>query len=104
MQIVYIWPSCDDGRRWIRVLPGTQYSHSRPATHIMSSKAKEGIQKVVSDDSTKSTKEIMKGFGFHRARRERKMALGKWTSAQKEFRPLDEILGFENIREKVEGN
>ena len=32
------------------------------------------------------------------------MALGKWTSSHKELRPLDEILGFENIRKKVEGN
>ena len=39
-----------------------------------------------------------------RVRRERKMALGKWTSCHKELRPLDEFLGFENIRKKVEGN
>ena len=39
-----------------------------------------------------------------RVRRERKMALGKWTSCLKEPCPLDEFLGFENIRKKVEGN
>ena len=116
--MVYIWPSCDDGRRWIGVVPGTKHNHSRPAPHIMSSKVKEHIRKVVSDDSTKSTKDIMKGFGLgyvpteasspaanaDHVRRERKMALGKWTSSHKELRPLDEILGFENIRKKVEGN
>ena len=32
------------------------------------------------------------------------MALGKWTSSHKELCPLDEILRFENIRKKVEGN
>ena len=116
--MVYIWPSCDDERRWIGVVPGTKHNHSRPAPHIMSSKVKEHIRKVVSDDSTKSTKDIMKGFGLgyvpaeasspaanaDRVRWERKMAFGKWKSSHKELRPLDEILEFEKIRKKVEGN
>ena len=96
-------------------MPGTQHIHSKPAPHTLSSKVKEDIRKVVSDDSTKSTKDIMKGFGigYVRAeasspaanadleRRERKMA---WMSFHKELRPLDEILGFDKIRKKVEGN
>lgn len=116
--MVYIWPSSDDGRRWIGVVPGTQHNHSKPAPHILSSKVKEDIRKVVSDDSTKSTKDIMKGLGIgyvpaeasspaanaDRVRRERKMALGKFMSFHKELRPLDEILGFDKIRKKVEGN
>jgi len=75
----------------------------------MSSKVKEDIQRVVSDDSTKSTKYIMKGLGIgcvpaeasspaanaDRVRRERKMALGKRVSVHKDLRPLDEILNFE---------
>lgn len=69
---------------------------------------------MVSDDSTKSTKDIMREFGLGYVpaeasspaanadcvRQERKMALGKWMSSHKELRPLDEILGFENIRKK----
>ena len=116
--MVYIWPSLDNGRRWIGVVPGTQHNHSKPAPHILSSKVKEDIRKVVSYDSTKSTKDIMKGFGIgyvpaeasspaanaDRVRRERKMALGKWMSFHKELHLLDEILGFDKIRKKVEGN
>lgn len=92
--------------------------HATQSPHILSSKVKDDIRKAVSDDSTKSTKDIMKGFGIgyvpveasspaanaDRARRERKMALKKWMSIHKELRPLQEILGFEKIREKVEGN
>ena len=73
---------------------------------------------MVSDDSTRSTKDIMKGLGIgyvpaeasspaanaDRVRKERKMALGKWMSVHKELRPLDEILYFEKIRKKVESN
>lgn len=73
---------------------------------------------MVSDDGTKSTKDIMKGFGIgyvpaeasspaanaDRVRRERKMALEKWMSFHKELCPLDEILGFDKISKKVEGN
>lgn len=71
---------------------------------------------MVSDDVTKSTKDIMKGIGYvpaeasspaanaDRVRRERKLALGKWMSFHKELRPLDEILGFDKIRKKVDGN
>ena len=69
----------------------------------MSSKVKEDIQRVVSDDSTKSTKDITKGLGIgyvppkassptantDRVRRERKMALSKWVSVHKDLRPLD---------------
>ena len=109
--MVYIWPSLDDERRWIGVVPGTQHIHSKPAPHTLSSKVKEDIRKVVSDDSTKSTKDIMKGFGIGYVpaeasspaanadleRRERKMA---WMSFHKELRPLDEILGFDKIRKK----
>ena len=116
--MVYIWPVSDDGRRWIGVVPGTEHNHGKPAPHILSSKVKEDIRKVVSGDSTKSTKDIMKGYGIgyvpaeasspaanaDRVRRERKMELGKWMSFHKELRPLDEILSFEKIRKKVEGN
>jgi hypothetical protein len=68
----------------------------------MSSKVKEDIQRVVSNDSTKTTKDIMKGLGIgyvpaeasapaanaDHVRKERKMALGKFTSVHKELRPL----------------
>ena len=69
---------------------------------------------MVSNDSTKSTKDIMKGLGIGYVpaeasspaanadcvRKERKMALGKWMSVHKELRPLDGILYFEKIRKK----
>lgn len=62
--MVYIWPVSDDGQRWIGVVPGTEHNHGKPAPHILSSKVKEDIRKVVSGESTKSTKDIMKGFGI----------------------------------------
>ena len=36
--MVYIWPSCDDGRQWIGVVPGTQHNHSNQ--HHISCRAK----------------------------------------------------------------
>ena len=114
--MVYIWPCSDDGRRWVGIVPGTQHNHDKPAPHVMSSKVKEDIQRVVSNDSTKTTKDIMKGLGIgyvpaeasapaanaDRVRKERKMALGKLMSVHKELRPLDEVLCFDKIRKKVE--
>ena len=100
--MVYIWLCSDDGRRWVGIVPGTQHNHDKPAPHVMSSKVKEDIQRVVSNDSTKTTKDIMKGLGIgyvpakasapaanaDHVRKERKMALGKFTSVHKELRPL----------------
>jgi len=88
--------------------------HPKPAPHIMSSKVKEDIQRVVSDDSTKSTKDITKGLGIgyvppkpssptantDRVRRERKMARSKWVSVHKDLCPLDEILNFEKFERR----
>ena len=116
--MVYIWPCNDDGRRWVGVVPGTGHNHNKPAPHNMSSKVKEDIQRVVSGDSSKKTKDIMKGLGIgyvpaeasspaanaDRVRKERKIALGKWTSVHREIRPLDEVLQFDKIRKKVESN
>ena len=84
----------------------------------MSSKVKEDIQRVVSGDSSKKTKDIMKGLGIgyvpaeasspaanaDRVRKERKIALGKWTSVHREIRPLNKVLQFDKIRKKVESN
>ena len=116
--MVYIWPCNDDGRRWVGVVPGTGHNHNKPAPHNMSSKVKEDIQRVVSGDSSKKTKDIMKGLGIgyipaeasspaanaDRVRKERKIALGKWTSVHREIRPLDEVLQFDKIQKKVESN
>ena len=116
--MVYIWPCNDDGRRWVGVVPGTGHNHNKPAPHNMSSKVKEDIQRVVSGDSSKKTKDIMKGLGIgyvpaeasspaanaDRVRKERKIALGKWMSVHREIRPLDEVLQFDKIRKKVESN
>ncbi|PFX32199.1 ATP-dependent DNA helicase RecQ [Stylophora pistillata] len=116
--MVYMWPCIDDGRRWVGVVPGTRHNHSKPAPHNVSSKVKEDIQRLISDDSSKKTKDIMKGLGLgyvpaeasspaanaDRVRKERKLALGKWNSVNKELRPLDEILQFDRIRKKVESN
>jgi hypothetical protein len=60
------------------------------APHIMSSKVKEDIQIVMTEDSSKTKKDLMKGFGLgyvpgetttaaanvDRVRKERKLALG----------------------------
>lgn len=35
-------------------------------------------------------------------KKERKIAPGKWTSFHKELHPLDEILGFDQIRKKID--
>ena len=116
--MVYIWPCQDDGRRWVGVVPGTDHNHPKPAPHVMSSKVKEDIQRVVSDDSTKTTKDIMKGLGMgyvpgeasapaanaDRVRKERKLALGGMISIHKDLRPLDEILYFNKIIKKIENN
>ena len=64
MHMVYIWPCNDDGRRWVGVVQGTGHNHNKPAPHNMSSKVKEDIQRVVSGDSSKKTKDIMKGLGI----------------------------------------
>lgn len=59
--MVYMWPCIDDGRRCVGVVPGTRHNHNKPAPH-MSSKVKEDIQRVISDDSSKKTNGIMKAL------------------------------------------
>ena len=117
-QMIYVWPEIDNGKRWVGLVPGTQHNHPKPAPHIMSSKVKEDLQKVVEDDISKSTKDLMKGLGLEyvpgeasaaaanadRIRRERKLALNKSSTVHKDLRPLDEILKFDKIRKKVESS
>ena len=59
-----IWPCIEDRRRWYGVVPGTQHNHTKLAPHIMSSKVKEDIRRVVSNDATKTTKDLTKGLGL----------------------------------------
>lgn len=54
-QMLYIWPANDDGRRWIGVVHGTKHNHAMPAAHNMSTKVKEDIHRVITDDCSRTT-------------------------------------------------
>ena len=48
----------------VGLVPVTRHNHNKPAPHSISSRVKEDIQRVVSDDSFKKTKDSVKGLGI----------------------------------------
>ena len=115
-QLIYIWPTEDDGHRWIGIVPGIKHNHSKPAPHTISQETKQKIITALKSDSTLTTKDLQKGYGVgivpgelspaatnpERLRRERSRALKMSFGNQKSFSPLLQIMDFEKIREKVE--
>ena len=115
-QLIYIWPSNDDGRRWIGVVPGLKHNHSKPAPHIISQETKQKIKSALAADNTLTTKDLQKGYGVgvvpgelspaaanpEKLRRERSRVLKTTVGNQKTIFPLLQIMDFEKIREKVE--
>ena len=66
IHFVYIWPTNDkDDRRWLGVLSReaeVKHNHSRPAEHKISSKVSEDIQRTVHQDTSKTAKDLLKGY------------------------------------------
>ncbi len=61
-QLIYIWPTNDDGHRWIGIKPGLKHNHSKPA-HVIPQETKHKIKTALTSDSTHMTKDLQKGFG-----------------------------------------
>lgn len=115
-QLIYIWPSKDDGRRWIGIVPGLKHNHSKPAPHSISQETKQKIKTALTSDSTLTTKDLQKGYGVgmvpgelspaatnpERLRRERTRVLQTIVGNKKSILPLLQIMDFEKIRQKVE--
>ena len=115
-QLIYIWPTSDDGRRWIGIVPGLKHNHSKPAPHVITQETKHKIKNALTSDSTLTTKDLQKGYGVgmvpgelspaaanpERIRRERSRILKTTVGNQKSIFPLLQIMDFEKIREKVE--
>ena len=114
--LIYIWPSNDDGWRWIGVVPGLKHNQSKPAPHVITQETKQKIKSALAADSTLTMKDLQKGYGVgmvpgelspaapnpERLRRERSRVLNTTVANKKSFFPLLQIMDFENIREKVE--
>lgn len=62
--IVYAWPTNDDGRRWMGIVPGTKHNHSKPAPHRVSHEVKGRIGSALKHDSSLTTKDLVKGCGI----------------------------------------
>ena len=117
-QIMYAWPTNDDGRRWMGIVPDPdlKHNHSKPAPHRISQEVKCKIGAALKEDTSLTTKDLQKGCGIgiipgevspaaanaERVRRERSRILSTTSTTRKELMPLLKILDFEKIREKVE--
>ena len=119
-QLIYAWPTNDDGRRWMGIVPGPdlKHNHSKPAPHRISQEVKCKIGNALKNDTSLTTKDLQKGCGIgiipgevspaaanpERVRRERShiLATTATSKSSKELMPLLKILDFEKIREKVE--
>ena len=117
-QILYAWPTNDDGRRWIGIVPGPdlKHNHRTPAPHRISQEVKCKIGNALKMDTSLTTKDLQKGCGIgvipgevspaaanpERVRRERSNILAKTSKCSKELMPLLKILDFNKVREKVE--
>ena len=117
-QIMYAWPTNDDGRRWMGIVPDPdlKHNHSKPAPHRISQEVKCKIGAALKKDTSLTTKDLQKGCGIgiipgevspaaanaERVRRERSRILSTTSTTRKELMPLLKILDFEKIREKVE--
>ena len=100
--LIYMWPTNDDGRRWVGIVPGLNHNHPKPAPHLISQETKEKIKSAMSNDSTLSTKDLQKGYGVglvpaelspaasnpERLRRERKRALKITVGRQRSIFPV----------------
>ena len=119
-QILYAWPTNDDGRRWMGIVsgPDLKHNHRKPAPHRLSQEVKCKIGNALKKDSSLTTKDLQKGCGVgiipgevspaaanpERVRRERSNILATTSKSSKELMPLLKILDFSQIREKVEKN
>lgn len=117
-QLLYAWPTNDDGRRWMGIVPGEnlKHNHVKPAPHRISEEVKCKIGNALKNDTSLTTKDLQKGSGMgiipaevspaaanpERIRRERSNVLTTTSKSSKELMPLLKILDFEKIREKVE--
>ena len=117
-QIVYAWPTNDDGRRWMGIVPSPtlKHNHSKPAPHRINQEVKCRIGNALKNDTSLTTKDLQKGCGIgiipgevspaaanpERVRRERSRILSTASTSRKELMPLLKILDFQEIREKVE--
>ncbi|XP_068726506.1 uncharacterized protein [Montipora capricornis] len=117
-QIVYAWPTNDDGRWWMGIVPSPdlKHNHSKPAPHRINQEVKCRIGNALKNDTSLTTKDLQKGCGIgiipgevspaaanpERVRRERSRILSTASASRKELMPLLKILDFQEIREKVE--
>ena len=117
-QILYAWPTNDDGRRWMGIVPGPdlKHNHRKPAPHRMSQEVKCKIGNALKMDTSLTTKDLQKGCGIgvipgelspaaanpERVRRERSNILATTSKTSRELMPILKILDFNKIREKVE--
>ena len=118
VQIVYAWPTNNDGRRWMGIIPSPdlKYNHSKPAPHHINQEVKCRIGNVLNNDTSLTTKDLQKGCGIgiiprevspaaanpERVRRERSRILSTTSTSRKELMPLLKFLDFQKIQEKVE--
>ena len=66
-QILYAWPTNDDGRRWMGIVCGRdlRHNHRRPAPHRISQEVKCKIGDALKKDTTLTTKDLQKGCSIY---------------------------------------
>ena len=112
-QNVYAWPTNDDGRRWMGIIPSPdlKHNHSKPAPHRINQEVKCRIGNALNNDTSLTIKDLQKGCGIgiipgkvspaaanaERVCRERSHVLSTTSTSRKEPVPLLKILDFEVI-------
>ena len=63
-QNVYAWPTNDDGRRWMGIIPSLdlKHNHSKPAPHRINQEVKCRIGNALNNDTSLTTKDLQKDW------------------------------------------